>query len=66
MSTWVYDPWGQGDGHHFADTVLEQDKPQQTQLLGPDGRPLQYARRPMGFDLRQIERAKQAQEKRQK
>jgi len=41
-----------GDAHPIADMVHEQDKPEESKLLGPDGRPLKYQRQPMGFDLR--------------
>lgn len=51
-ATWITDPWGYGDGHHFADQVHESDRPEESKLLGPDGKPLRYARQPMGFDLR--------------
>lgn len=52
MATWINDPWGQGDGHHFADVVHELDRPTHSKLLGPDGKPLQYERQKIGFDLR--------------
>lgn len=34
-----------------ANTCHEAERPTHSQLLGPDGRPLAYAPRPVGFDL---------------
>lgn len=51
-ATPISDPW-EGTTNHFADQVHEADRPNHSQLLGPDGNPLPYAPRPpMGFDLR--------------
>lgn len=49
---WITDIYSYGQGHLFADQVQEADKPDESKLLGPDGKPLRYARQPMGFDLR--------------
>lgn len=51
MATWVTDFWGAA--HGFADQVHEDDRPNESRLLGPDGHPLRYEpRQPIGFDLR--------------
>lgn len=48
----ISDPWD-GTTIHFANQVHESDRPTCSQLLGPDGTPLQYAPNPpLGFDLR--------------
>lgn len=46
----ISDPNGYGS-HEFATEVHESDKPSHSAILGPDGRPLQYRRQPLGFDL---------------
>lgn len=51
-AVWIHDPWYTTQGHHFADQVHEDQKPEESKLLGPDGKPLRYAKQPMGFDLR--------------
>ena len=51
MAAWISDPWGWGMGQHFADVAHEADRPSHSPLLGPDGKPLQYARLTLGFDL---------------
>ena len=51
-AAWVSDPYGWAGAYPFADQVQEQDRPEESKLLGPDGRPLRYQRQPMGFDLR--------------
>lgn len=51
-AAWISDPYGWDGTHAFADQVHESDKPEESKLLGPDGRPLRYHRPPMGFDLR--------------
>lgn len=43
--------WGEGP-YPIADVAHEQCQPEESKLLGPDGRPLRYKRQPMGFDLR--------------
>lgn len=43
-------PWG--DEAPFAHIAVEAEKPVTSQLLGPDGKALCYARAPFGFDLR--------------
>lgn len=50
MAVWIAHPYS-GEGTFFADQVLELD-PVEMKLLGPDGRPLQRKKNPMGFDLR--------------
>lgn len=50
MAVFIYDPWS-SNGAHFADSVHETIKPQYSELLGPDGQPLQYKQQKMGFDL---------------
>lgn len=45
------DLWGEAKG----DEVWEQE-PHQSRLLGPDGKPLEYRREPLGFDLRPVRR----------
>lgn len=57
MAAWVPTPWWLGDGSFpLADTALEAERPEHSALLGPDGRPLAYAPRPViGFDLRRRE-----------
>jgi hypothetical protein len=47
----IYDQWGWGAGTPYADQVHEGDQPSESKLLGPDGRPLRYAPRKIGFDL---------------
>jgi hypothetical protein len=39
------------DGHIYADHVYEQERPEFSPLLGPDGNPLRYKKQRMGFDL---------------
>jgi hypothetical protein len=51
-AVWITDIYSYGQGHLFADQVHEGDKPEESRLLGPDGKPLRYAKPPMGFDLR--------------
>lgn len=51
-AVWV--PYDYGLSYPFADVVQERDQPIESKLLGPDGRPLRYARQPMGFDLRPV------------
>jgi hypothetical protein len=48
----IFDPW-HGEQGVFADTVIEQNPPpQNSRLLGPDGRPLAYEPpQKLGFDL---------------
>lgn len=36
----------------YADHIHETDKPVFSKLLGPDGQPLRYEQRKIGFDLR--------------
>lgn len=43
-------PWG--DETPFAHVAIEAERPVTSALLGPDGRPLQYAAPVLGFDLR--------------
>jgi hypothetical protein len=50
---WITDVWSYGQGHLFADQVHEAERPEESRLLGPDGKPLHYERQPMGFDLRE-------------
>lgn len=52
MAVWVSDPWSHGAGGFFADQVEVSDRPAESKLLGPDGRPLKYERPVVGFDLR--------------
>ncbi|MFG6637351.1 hypothetical protein ACGYJ8_15435 [Sulfitobacter sp. 1A12126] len=52
MAAFIIDPWC-GEAHAYADQVFEDDRPTESAILGPDGRPLQYEpRRRVGFDLR--------------
>lgn len=50
MAAWVSDYYGQA--FPFADLAQEADKPSHSKLLGPDGKPMKYARQQLGFDLR--------------
>lgn len=60
----VTDPWGDYPSAHYADEVHEQERPTHSQLLGPDGKPLQYAPpQPVGFDLRKRGQGKTAKGK---
>jgi hypothetical protein len=43
------DLWGETKGDEVWET-----EPRLSRLLGPDGEPLQYARQPVGFDLRPV------------
>ena len=36
---------------HMAEVTVFQSDPELSQLLGPDGEPLEYERHPFGFDL---------------
>lgn len=40
-----------GEQGIFADTVYEKKRPTHSHLLGPDGEPLMYEQRRIGFDL---------------
>jgi|GEM_PF-5350308 len=52
MAAFISDPWG-GEVHAYADQVFEDDRPTESAILGPDGRPLKYEpRQRVGFDLR--------------
>jgi hypothetical protein len=51
MAITIHDPWGEGGGI-FADQVHEAGRRSHSSLLGADGKPLPYANRPIGFDLR--------------
>lgn len=50
MAYELRDPWD-GEAHLFAGEVNEADKPTHSRLLGPDGNPLPYRQRRIGFDL---------------
>lgn len=54
---WITDIYNYGEGHLFADQVHESEHPEYSRILGPDGKPLRYARQPMGFDLRSTKAA---------
>ena len=41
------DLWGESKGEEVWES-----EPRKSQLLGPNGEPLEYARQPLGFDLR--------------
>lgn len=43
------DLWGEVKG----DEVWERE-PRKSKLLGPDGEPMEYAKQPVGFDLRPV------------
>jgi hypothetical protein len=45
-----FDPWGETG--RVATTCHEADRPSHSQVLGPDGKPLAYARQSVGFDLK--------------
>lgn len=47
----ITDPWGWDGTHVFADQAIEQERDTHSRLLGPDGQPLRYERRRIGFDL---------------
>lgn len=51
MAVIIRDDWGREYPH--ADQVHADEKPSHSLLLGPDGNPLQYERRRVGFDLTQ-------------
>jgi hypothetical protein len=42
------DLWGESKGEEVWES-----EPRKSKLLGPNGEPLEYARQPLGFDLRQ-------------
>jgi len=49
------DGWEAGypeNGECLGYDVFVSDKPQHSELLGPDGHPLEYEDQPFGFDLR--------------
>jgi len=49
---WISDPWGEYSSSPFASQVNEGEYPSNSNILGPDGKPLQYEQRQkIGFDL---------------
>lgn len=52
MAVFVPDPYGYyAEGGFYADTVHQQDLPDKSRLLGPDGNPLKLQPHPVGFNL---------------
>jgi len=53
MAIEIREPWWHGgDGIFYADTCHEHDRPKESKVLGPDGKPLRYEpRQTVGFDL---------------
>ena len=51
MPYFIRDYWT-GQDHPIAADVYVSDKPRTSNLLGPDGKPLQYQTFSVGFDLR--------------
>jgi hypothetical protein len=50
---WVHDPYGWQSGAPYAGQAVCNEYPTHSNLLGPNGSPLQYEPRdPVGFDLR--------------
>jgi len=54
---WTNDPWGEFGASPTASQVHEGEYPSNSNVLGPDGKPLQYEQRPViGFDLSKRDR----------
>ncbi len=51
----TYDRWGDLEAI-FSTEAVEADKPEFSDLLGPDGRRLRYRPNPCGFDLSKRQR----------
>lgn len=51
MPGFISDPWDGQTSVVAVDCHVE-DRPEVSAVLGPDGRPLQVKRPPVGFDLR--------------
>lgn len=45
-----YDPWNHSG--RVATSCEVSDKPTHSKILAPDGKPLEYERQPVGFDLK--------------
>lgn len=51
--------WDYDDGSRDRATEVWEEAPQRSQLLGPNGRPLEYVKQPIGFRLMKKEPARE-------